>query len=57
MGNLGWRGRMKILGLLLFIIGVIIKLLTSLNLLAWVLIILGLILIIFAYLGERKTEV
>ncbi|MCP2520853.1 hypothetical protein NLD30_10490 [SCandidatus Aminicenantes bacterium Aminicenantia_JdfR_composite] len=48
---------MKILGLLLFIIGVIIKLLTSLNLLAWVLIILGLILIIFAYLGERKTEV
>ncbi|MCP2604650.1 hypothetical protein NLC29_00645 [Candidatus Aminicenantes bacterium AH-873-B07] len=48
---------MKLLGLVLFIGGVIIKLLTSLNPLAWVLIILGLVLVIFAYLGERKREV
>ncbi len=48
---------MKILGLILFIGGVIIKFVTSLNLLAWVLIILGLVLLIFAYLGERKREV
>jgi uncharacterized membrane protein YgdD (TMEM256/DUF423 family) len=45
---------MKLLGITLFLGGILIKIFTSLNLFAWILIITGFLVLVFGYLTERK---
>ncbi|MFQ6084077.1 MAG: hypothetical protein ACE5WD_12080 [Candidatus Aminicenantia bacterium] len=45
---------MKILGLIIFLIGLALKWLTTYTALAWVFIIIGALLLIFSYLTQKR---